>query len=153
MHFSKRGNMELWYYGLYVDVVLCSWRIAVYASCWESVARRFWCWRETTRPTARLCLHCSPAQMSVWGRAKGQHRLRVYKPPFTAALQIPQSSITGSWWPPCAPWMSISEGFCRKSLWNLGFDYFSISPSSCLQAGKVQWPNWLIQPYHLWNDL
>lgn len=44
----------------------------VYESCWESAARRFWCWRGTTRLIARLCHRFSPAQMSVWGRAKGR---------------------------------------------------------------------------------
>lgn len=112
-----------WSSDILVDVVLCSWRTAVYESYWESAARRFWCWRGTTRLTARLCRRCSPAQMSVWGRAKGRQRLRVYKPSFRAALHIPQSSITGSWWPHRLSLRNLdvhqrlTAVICRKSLW------------------------------------
>lgn len=136
---------------------LCSWRTAVCESCWESAARRFWCWRGTTRLTARLSRRCSPAQTSVWGRAKGRQRLWVYKPPFRAALQIPQSSITAHSLRNLDVHQPFSvRGFAGRACGisqTLRSDYFSISPSSCLQSGRVKSTDSATWKHnHFWNS-
>ncbi len=71
----------------------------------------------------------------------------VYKPSFRAALQIPQSSITGSHAltaQPGCPSVIPHEGFCRKGLWNLSnteirlfFHLFIIMTS--VWKSKIDW--------------
>lgn len=49
-----------------------SWRTMDSESCWESVGKLFWFWRETTNQTARRCRHCSPVPTWAYEKVKAQ---------------------------------------------------------------------------------
>lgn len=144
---------------LYVDVVLCSWRTAVCESCWESAARRFWCWRGTTRLTAHLSRHCSPAQTSVWGRAKGRQRLLSLQTIIQSCPTNPTMLHYRVTCTHCATWMSISH-----SAWGVlqegpveSVKHWDpiIFPSLHHHDFSLEKSNRLIQPSennHFWNS-
>lgn len=50
----------------------CSWRTVDFESCWESVVKRSWSWREKMRQRARRCRRCWPAPTSAYERVRAQ---------------------------------------------------------------------------------
>lgn len=64
--------MVLVYLKLYIFKICFSWKTGDFESCWESVVRLSWFWREKTRQRARRCRRCWPALTSVYERVRVQ---------------------------------------------------------------------------------